>query len=77
MSTPTVRAKFVCYEKVQQENDRYVVRLRAVYGDGQANKSWAKYTPSGQLEMVIDNPDASERFEVGKEYFLDFTPAGE
>lgn len=77
----TVRAKF----RVTEKNNRApynadgkptcTVVLSAVNGEKAENKSWAKYTPSGQLTMSIDNPEAYDAFELGKEYFLDFTPA--
>lgn len=40
-----------------------------------ANKTWAKYTPGGRIELTIDNPDAFEYFELGKSYFIDFSDA--
>lgn len=40
-----------------------------------ANAEWSKYTPSGKLEMCVTNPAAVEKFEVGKSYFIDFSPA--
>ena len=43
----------------------------------EANKTWAKYTPSGKIELTIDNPDAYDAFELGKTYFVDFTEAPE
>jgi hypothetical protein len=46
-----------------------------VYGNGEANKDWSKWTPSGELKMMVTNPAAIEKFELGKEYYLDFTPA--
>ena len=39
------------------------------------NQRFAKATPSGTLEMVVDNEEAVKQFEVGKSYYLDFTPA--
>jgi len=44
---------------------------------GDANKTWSKWTPSGKLEMQINNPEALKQFELGACYFLDFTPAPE
>lgn len=32
---------------------------------------YAKYTPSGELRMNVDNP--AVKFEIGKDYYLDFT----
>lgn len=45
------------------------------YGDGKINESWSKYTPSGEIKMMITNMDAVAQFEVGKCYYVDFTPA--
>lgn len=74
-----VRAKFVCESKTPDQHDpsSVAVRFNAVYGSGEANKEWSRWTPSGQLQMQISNPGAHEQFDVGKEYFLDFTPAAQ
>lgn len=32
-------------------------------------------TPGGQIQLLINNPAALSRFEQGKEYYVDFTPA--
>lgn len=45
------------------------IRLTAVYGD--ANKSWSKWTPSGQLTFTVTNPEV--RILPGKYYFVDLT----
>lgn len=39
------------------------------------NKSFAKYTPSGRLEITVDNPSALEQFKLGGYYYLDFSEA--
>lgn len=71
MST-TIRAKFYCQAAIKDgENEQ--VDLNAVYDD--ANKSWSKWTPAGQLRLTINNPDAQGKFKVGKTYFLDITEA--
>lgn len=41
---------------------------------GEENKTWAKYTPSGRIELQIDNPEAYSAFALGGTYFVDFTP---
>lgn len=51
------------------------VRLMPVYNDGPENKTWSQYTPNGECRMTITNPSAIDSFEVGKSYYLDFTPA--
>ena len=51
-------------------------KFTAVYDDGiEENKRYSKATPSGTLEIQIDNPPAAEFFELGKSYYLDFTEA--
>lgn len=46
----------------------------APVNDGE-NVDWSKWTPSGEIAMTITNPDAIEKFELGGQYFVDFTPA--
>lgn len=36
--------------------------------------SFSKATPSGRIEMQIDNPVAIEQLPVGKTFYVDFTP---
>lgn len=51
------------------------IRLSAVIDGSEENKQWAKYTPGGILTLHISNPGAQGKFEVGKEYYIDITPA--
>lgn len=80
----TVRAKFFV-ESIQHHDvpgtDAYAnISMKPVFGsyaDGDAegtNKSWSKWTPSGSLQICVTNPDAINQFEMGKAYYLDFTP---
>lgn len=73
-----VRAKFW----VSEINHRHThgtfaeVKLAPVYDDGNGvNKTWSAATPQGQIAMSITNPDAIAAFELGKSYYIDFTPA--
>lgn len=66
-----VRAKFKCIE-----NDGENVSLEVVTSGSGENDSFFKWTPYGQLKMGTVNENAAKQFEVGKEYYLDFTPAG-
>jgi hypothetical protein len=36
------------------------------------NKSFSKYTPSGEIKLCVTNPAISDSFEPGQEYFIDF-----
>lgn len=71
-----VRAKFRVNKitRVDWNSDITVVSMTAVNDDGiEENKRYHKYSPSGSLEITIDNPPASEYFKLGKSYYLDFT----
>lgn len=39
------------------------------------DQRFCKATPGGQLSLLVDNPAALAKFEAGKTYYLDFTPA--
>lgn len=72
----TTRAKFRCNTVKRWSNNadgQRVYEFTAVYDDGTPeNQRYAKYTPSGRLEITVDNP--AVEFELGKDYYLDFTP---
>ena len=71
-----VRAKFRVNKitKVDWNSVVTVVNMTAVSDDSiEENKRYHKYTPSGSLEICIDNPPASDYFKLGKSYYLDFT----
>jgi hypothetical protein len=69
-----VRAKFKVDSKTETVNGK-TVKLQVVAHDSPENKSYFKWTPNGTIEMGILNPEASEQFEVGKEYYVDFIKA--
>ena len=73
-----VRAKFNChYIQKQEGSDAVIVNMMAVIDGSEENKSFSEYTPSGQLNIVIDKGEARNFFEEGKDYYLDFTKASE
>lgn len=37
------------------------------------NTKFWQYTPGGKLELNSINPEVAKFFEIGKEYYLDFT----
>lgn len=67
----SVRAKFKCTEKTPDGK----ISMETVYDpDPQSeNGLFFKWTPYGQLSMGTVNENALAQFEVGKEYYLDFT----
>lgn len=71
---PTVRAKFNVVSKTQYP-DGYGIVLQPVTATNPENAAFFKWTPSGEFKMQVLNPDAAAQFEVGKAYYIDFTPA--
>lgn len=69
-----IRAKFVVSTVTKQVGQEQVT-LCAVTSGSEENKSFAKYTPSGVLNLTIDNPATVGFFEPGREYYLDITVA--
>ena len=73
----TTRAKFqvldVLYREHEGVKNSILVKMYAVQATNEENKSFWKYTPSGNIEMTISNPDTFELFKPGKEFYIDFT----
>ena len=74
MST-TTRCKFVCNKVTKQLGFNghpfvYGAEFGVVYGNSEENKKFFAATPSGNLTV---GTAAQDVFEVGKEYYLDFT----
>lgn len=70
-----VRAKFEVIENKQDSEDGASISLQAVYdADPESeNGKFFKYTPFGEINLEIVNPSAAKAFEVGKEYYVDFS----
>ena len=69
----TVRAKFHC-NSIESYIHGTRAKLTAVYGKEGENHDFAKATPSGIVEISIDEDvPASTFFKPGEEYYLDFT----
>ena len=69
-----VRCKFVCVEK-ETRGAGINLMLHAVVGGSEENDEFFALTPTGQINLHVVNPKAAERFEVDKEYFVDFSEA--
>ena len=76
-------AKFDCQSvnttpryKDEDDTEQYPktesIKLTAVVGADGDNEDWAKYTPSGSVELTVDNPRAQGFFKPGAEYFVYF-----
>lgn len=68
-----VRAMFECVG-VEENDGGFDYFFRATTADSEESKEFFKWTPYGELSMGV----MRERlFEVGKLYYLDFTPVEE
>lgn len=71
----TVRAKFFVGSKTEYVDSVTVILYPVTSNDKtHENYQFFSYTPSGKVDMNIKG-EAAKMFEVGKEYYLDFTPA--
>jgi hypothetical protein len=80
-----VRAKFKVVhigltegrDKQGQPCVQHTVTLQPVYSSNPAheNKAFWDATPAGKIELGIVNTAAGEQFELGAEFYVDFTPA--
>ena len=73
-----VRGKFKLQEIHQHawSGDGRTLIFTAEYDpDLPEDQKYAKATPSGKIEMGVDNPAALQQFELGKSYYVDFTVA--
>ena len=80
--TGRVRGKFFVLgiEKHGRGSNGLKIRLGAVSGSDKENAEncmYHKYTPSGSIEMFVDNPPAEAFFTLGKTVYVDFTEAPE
>ena len=79
MSTGTVRAKFKVTQIIEthlsKDYSQKKIVLEPQYDQKLAEDvSFQKATPSGRMEMQIDNPTAIERMPLGQAFYVDFTP---
>lgn len=80
-----VRAKMRCIEVSDRTSitgvgsiETKFIRLQPVYGTEEfdkANKEWSRWTPSGELQMTVTNPEAFNQFKLGVCYYVDLNEA--
>lgn len=69
-----VRCKFKCITNVAGD-ETASIKLEPVLTGNAENMDFFKYTPAGCIEVQVVNPRVASQFEVGKEYYVDFTQA--
>lgn len=77
----TMRAKMQVSD-VQSSATSERLSLRAVCKSGayptdgsDEDNSFARWTPSAEMTMTINNPDLLGKFKAGDKFYVDFTPA--
>lgn len=73
----SVRAKFSVYSKKEIVGGTEVEMTPVIEmnNPNSENHYFWKATPNGRITMFITNMDAVDTFQVGKPYYVDFTPA--
>ncbi len=71
--TKMLRAIFRVENK-QVVGEGVELSLRADFSGSPENEAFFALTPVGDVSLVV-KPEVSEQFEVGREYYLDFSPA--
>lgn len=72
----SVRAKFKVQsiKRVAWSPTAVVIQLSPEYDTRTPEDlRYAKTTPSGSIEMTVDNPIASDFLALGKKFYVDFT----
>lgn len=67
-----VLAKFRVDSVTDFGGDSKSVKLSAVTSGSEENKAFWKWTPTGSIEMTINNPPAANAFKPGKEVLVEF-----
>ena len=75
-----MRAK-VFVESVEKFEGSERLNFRPVCSSGfgpngeSEDNTYARWTPSGNITLLVTNPDLHGKFEQGQEFYVDFTPA--
>lgn len=68
----SVRCKLVCNDKDEKYGR---INFSPVYSGSKENEEFFRATPGGNFTFYTVNTNAFNQFEVGKEYYVDFTPS--
>lgn len=76
----TVRAKFKVISITRQAGwggakEVQTIKLQPVVGDSPENRAFYAATPGGQIELACANAEAVKAFDIGGEFYVDFTSA--
>ena len=74
----SIRCKFVCVAIEDNGSPRSKrVTLSTQYDTAiPEDRRFTRWTPTGRIEVVIDNPEAVAQLAEGRAYYVDLTPVG-
>lgn len=71
----TVRSLMRFVSRLEHESGTFQLKFCAVYDNSiPEHVRFQKATPYGEVTMTVDNSEALKQFELGKYYYLDFSP---
>lgn len=71
-----VRCKFACtWKSAETAGVTTQIALSLVYTGSEENKAFFNATPGGQILFYAINKPATDQFQIGKEYYVDFSEA--
>lgn len=70
-----VRAKVAIQSKNETAGGCFAVEATTVYGCSEEDDEHSAMKARGKLSRFVLNERAADQIEVGKEYYLDLTPA--
>jgi hypothetical protein len=73
----SVRAKFEVAERIEVKGGGGTVKLSPVTSGSEENKQFYLYTPGGSISLSTVNPKVMAELVPGKQFYVDFTEAGE
>jgi hypothetical protein len=71
----SVRAKFKVTSVTATTYGQERVVMAPVYSEAGENREFWNATPSGSIDLGIDNKAAHGALKLGREYYVDFTEA--
>lgn len=69
----TLLAKLKVSQVTDFGNDNLESRLTAVSGESEENKTFSKYTPRADVNILVNNPDNTDFFKAGEEVYITFS----
>lgn len=69
------RCKFKCRSKTDFDEGFSNIHMEVVRDGSKENQTFFKVEPSGYLDLQYVGAEVASEIQVGKEYFIDITPA--